>query len=145
MLQGGVLLWPKKPLFTMARWDLYSRGYLLQGQPQKVCGRGSRQPARILDPPAPTSAAASRTVGKYENCPSSHFTAPTLSPGQSRQFWPQSSPSFCLGKVPLSFPCKLLGPLCFLKPKKPQFHDKSHLGNKVEVMRHNVPLTKEGR
>lgn len=35
MLQGGVLLWPKKPLFTMARWDLYTRGYLLQGQPQR--------------------------------------------------------------------------------------------------------------
>lgn len=40
MLQGGVLLWPKKPLFTMARWDLYTRGCLLQGQPQKVCGQG---------------------------------------------------------------------------------------------------------
>lgn len=40
MLQGGVLLWPKKPLFTMARCDLYTRGCLLQGQPQKVCGQG---------------------------------------------------------------------------------------------------------
>lgn len=85
--------------------------------PKRYVGRGSRQPARISDPPAPTHAAASRTVGRYENCSSSHFTAPTLSPGQSRQFWPQSSPNFCLGKVPLSFPCKLLGPLCFLKPK----------------------------